>query len=96
MGGDSKNGAGAERVSTWGGEAPHWETAAEGEGRGLALPLTRGGHEGGGVNGYTDVDNEKAEHGRVVHCDATTSGPVRGGESERGSEGAAKAAGPGR
>ena len=63
--------------------------------RGLALPLTRGGHEGGGINGYPDLDSEKAEHGCAVHCDATASGPVRGGESEGGSEGAAKVVGPG-
>ena len=30
----------------------------------MALPLTRGGHEGGRINGYPDVDTEKAEHGR--------------------------------
>ena len=95
VGGDSKDGAGTERVPAWGGEAAHWETGAEREGRGLALPLTRGGHEGGGINGYPDVDTEKAEHGRAVHCDATASGPVRGGESEGGSEGAAKVVGPG-
>ena len=95
MGGNSKDGAGAERVPTWGGEAAHWETGAEREGRGLALTLTRGGPEGGGIDVYPDVDNEKAEHGRAVHCDVTASGPVRGGESEGGSKGAAQVVGPG-
>ena len=95
MGGESKDGAGAERVPTWGDEAAHGDTGAEGKVRGLALPLTRGGHEGGGINGYPDVDTEKAEHGRAVHCDATASGPVKGGESEVGGEGAVKVVGPG-
>ena len=62
---------------------------------GLTLTITRGGHEGGGVNGYTDIDNEKSEHGRAVHCEATASGPVRGGKSESGSEGNAKMVVPG-
>ena len=61
----------------------------------MALPITRGGHEGGGINGYPDFDTEKSEHGRTVHCDATASGPVRAGESERGSEGTAKVVGAG-
>ena len=95
MGGNSKDGAGAEQVPPWGGEADHWEAGAEREGQGLVLPLTRGGHEGGGIDRYTDLDTEKAEHGRAVHYDATASGPVRGGESEGGSEGAAKVVGPG-
>ena len=95
MGGDSKDGAGAERVPTWGGKTTHWEIGAEKEGRGMALTLTRGGHEGGKINGYPDFDNEKTEHGRAVHCDATASGPVQGGKSKRGSEGAAKVVGTG-
>ena len=95
MGGDYKDGAGAERIPTWGGKATHWETGAEREGRGMELPLTRGGHERGGTNGYKDFNTEKAEHGRAVHYNATASGPVRGYESERGSEGAAKVVGAG-
>ena len=47
--GDPKDGAGAERISPWGGKTTHWETAAEREGRGMALPLTRGGHEEAGL-----------------------------------------------
>ena len=62
----------------------------------MALPLTRGGHERGGTNGYPDFDTEKAEHGRAVHCDATASVPVQGCESKRASEGAAKVVGAGR
>ena len=95
MGGDSKDGAGAERVPTWGDEATHWETGAEREGRGMALPLTRGGYEEGGTNGYPDFDTENAEHGHSVHCKATASGPMRGRESERGSEGASQVVGAG-
>ena len=85
VGGDSKDGAGAERIPTWGGEATHWETGAEREGRGMAITLTRGGHERGGTSIYPDFDSEKAEHSRAVHCEATVSGPVRGCKSERGS-----------
>ena len=95
MGGDSKDREGTERIPTWGGEATHWETSAEKEGRGMALPLTRGGHERGGTNGYQDFNTEKAEHDRAVHCDAIASGSVRGGKSERGSKGAAMVVGAG-
>ena len=83
MGGDTKDGAGAEHISPWGGETTHRETAAEGEGRGMAIPLTGGGHGRGGTNGYSGINPEKAEHGRAVHCYATASGPMRGCESER-------------
>ena len=86
MGGDSKDGAGAERVPTWGGEAAHWETGAEREGRGLELPLTRGGHEGGGIDGYPDVDNEKSEH--MVAQYIATRPLLDLGEGERSREGA--------
>ena len=86
MGGHPKDVAGAERIPPWGGEATHWETAAEREGRGMATPLTRGGHGRGRTNGHQDINPEKAEHGRTVHCYATASGPMRGGERERGSE----------
>ena len=95
VGSDSKDGAGAERVPTWGGEATHWETGMEREVREMALPLPIGGHEGGGINGYPDFDSEKSEHGRAVHCDATASVPMQGGKRERGSEGAAKVVGAG-
>ena len=94
-GGDPKDGAGAERISPWDSEITHWETAAEREGRGMAIPLARGGHGGGGTNGHYDINPEKAEHRRAVHCYATASGPMRGCESERGSEGASKVVGTG-
>ena len=54
----------------------------------MVLPVPRGGHAGGGTDRHTEVNSKQAQHGRVVHCDATASGPVRGGESEGGSEGA--------
>ena len=76
MGGDFKDGAGAVRIPTWGGKTTHWETGTEREGWGMALLLTRGGHERGRTNIYPDFDTEKAEHVRAVHCDATASGPL--------------------
>ena len=45
------DGAGAERITPWGGDTTHWETATEKEGRRMAIPLTRGVHGGGGTNG---------------------------------------------
>ena len=53
----------------------------------MAIPLTGGGHGRGGTNGYSDINPEKVEHGRAVHCYATASGPMCGCESESGSEG---------
>ena len=41
--------------------------------------------------GLTDIRKSIAnrqEHGRAVHCDTTASGPVRGGQSKGGREGA--------
>ena len=95
MGGNSKDEAGAERFPPRGGDAAHWEAGAEREGRGLLLPITRGFYEGGGIDRNTDVNIKQAEHGRVIHCDATASGTVRGGESEGRSEGSAKVVGSG-
>ena len=46
MGGDAKNGAGAELLHAWGRETDHGETAAERVGREMVLPLPGGGHEG--------------------------------------------------
>ena len=79
----------------WGGEAAHWEAGAESEGRGLVLPFTRGCHEGGGIDRHTEFDSKQAEHGRAINCDATASGPVRGGGSKGGSKGADEVVGPG-
>ena len=95
MGGDPKDGAGADRISPWGGETTHWETATEGKGRAMAIPLTGEGHGRGGTNGYSDINPEKAEQGRAVHFYATASGPMRRCESERGSEGDPKVVGTG-
>ena len=49
----------------------------------MALPLTRGGHEGGGTHRHSNINPEKAEHGRAVHCYATASGPMRGSDTSR-------------
>ena len=56
----------------------------------MAIPVTRGGHGGGRTNGHQDINIEKVEYGRAVHCYATASGPMCGCESERGSEGDSK------
>ena len=50
-------------------------------------PVPRGGHVGGRADGHWKVHRKHAEHGRAVHCDATASGPVRGGQSKGGHEG---------
>ena len=54
----------------------------------MALPVPRGGHAGGRADGHWKVHSKQVEHGRAVHCDATASGPVRGGQSEGGHKGA--------
>ena len=59
----------------------------------MALPLTRGGHEGGGTHRHSDINLEKAEQGRAVHCYATASGPMQGSKTDRGSEGYVKVVG---
>ena len=64
----------------------HRQTAAERDGWEVALPLTRGGHEGGGTHRHPHINSEKAEHGRAVYFYATASGPMRGIKTERGSE----------
>ena len=56
----------------------------------MALPLTRAGHGGGGIYRHLNINPEKSEHGCAVHCYATASGPMRGIETERGSEGYVK------
>ena len=56
MGGVPNDGAGAERFYTWGGEETHRQTTAEGEGWEVALPLTGGGHEGGGTHGCLNIN----------------------------------------
>ena len=54
----------------------------------MALPVPRGGHAGSRADGNWKVHSKQAEHGRAVHCGATASRPVRGGQSEGGREGA--------
>ena len=46
MGGVPNDGAGAERIYTWGGKKAHRQTTAEGEVWEVSLTLTGGGHEG--------------------------------------------------
>ena len=54
----------------------------------MAIPVPRGSHAGVRADGHWKVHRKQAEHGRAVHCGATASGPVRGGQSEGGHEGA--------
>ena len=54
----------------------------------MSLPVPRGGHAGSRIDGNQKVNSKQAEHGRAVHCDATASGPVRGGQSKGGRKGA--------
>ena len=43
-----------------------------------------GGHEGSGTQRRTNVNKQKAEHGRAVYCYSTASGPLRGGKQREG------------
>ena len=88
MGGHSKDGAGVEWVSARGGEEAYRETGAEREARIVVLPIPRGGHAEGGADRHQEIHSKQVEHSCAVHCDATTSGPVQGGKSEGGREGA--------
>ena len=93
MGGVTNYGAGADRISPWGGEKAHRQTAAEREGWEVALPLTIGGHEGGGTHRHSNINPDKVEHGRAVYCYATASGHMCGNETERGGKGYVKVVG---
>ena len=95
MGGHSKDGAGVERVPARDGEASHREAGAESKERRVVLTVPSEGHAGGRTDRHTEVNRKQAEHGRTVHCEATASGPVRGGQSEGGSEGADEVVEPG-
>ena len=90
MGGVPNDAAGAERIYRWGGEKAHRQTAAETEGWKVALPITRGGHEGGETHRHPHINLEKAEHGRAVYCYANASGLMQGSATERASEGYVK------
>ena len=87
MGGVAKNGAGAELLHPWGSETDYREAAAERVRWEMVLPLTGGSHEGSRFHIRQDVYKQNIEHGRAVHCNATTSGPLRGGDSARRGEG---------
>ena len=76
MGGVPDNGAGVERVYTWGGETANRQITAEREVWEVVLPLTGGGHEGGGDHQLPNIHKQKAEHGCAVYCYATASGPL--------------------
>ena len=87
MGGIPKNRAGTERVRPWGVKTAYRKATADREGWEVFLPLTGGGHEGIGSHRRPNVNKQKAEHGRAVYFCATASGPLRGGEAERGGAG---------
>ena len=63
------------------------ETASPGEGWAMVLPVPGVSDEGGGDRADSDVDPSEAEHGRSIYCDATDSGPVRGGSKTAGGKG---------
>ena len=94
MGGDAKNGAGAERLHAWGRETDHGETAAERMGRKMVLPFLGGGHEGSRFSRRTEVYKQKLEHGRAIHCNTTASGPLQGDDIDRRGEGDNEVVGP--
>ena len=50
MNGVPDDGAGPERIYTWGGKKAYRQTTAEREGWEVALPLTTWGHERGGTH----------------------------------------------
>ena len=87
MGGVAKNGEGDELLHPWGSKTDYREAAEERVGLEMVLPLTGGSHEGIRVHRRQEVYKQKAEHGRAVHCNATASGPLRGGDSARRGEG---------
>ena len=53
----------------------------------MVLPLTVGSHEGSRVHRRQDAYKQKAENGRAVHCNATASGTLQGGDAARRGEG---------
>ena len=70
------------------------KTTAEREVWEVVLSLTGGGHEGGGAHQRPNVHKQKAKHGRAVYCYATASGPLQGGDAQRGSAGNTEVVGP--
>ena len=82
MGGVPDNGAGVDRVHTWGGETDNRQTTAEREGWELVLPLIGGGHEGGGDHRRPNIHTQKSEHGRAVYCYTTASGRGSAGNTK--------------
>ena len=53
----------------------------------MVLSLTGGVHEVGGAHRRPNVHKQKAEHSRTAYCYATASGPLKGGDTERGRAG---------
>ena len=53
----------------------------------MVLPDPDGSDEGGGDRADSDIDPPEAEHGRAFYCDASDSGPVRGGSKTAGGTG---------
>ena len=66
MGGVIENGAGTERVHTWGGEADYRKATEEREGWEVVLPLTGGGHEGSGAHRRPNVNKQKRSHSNIM------------------------------
>ena len=55
MGGVPNDGAGVERIYTWGGKTANRKTTTEREVWEVVLTLTGGGHEGGGTHRRTHI-----------------------------------------
>ena len=86
MSGVAKNGAGTERLHSWGSNTDCREAATERVGREIVLPHTGGGHEGSRVHRRKDVYKQKAEHGRAINCNATASVTLQGDDAARQGE----------
>ena len=76
MGADPTDKVGAGDFHAQGRAQDHGETAAKRVGWEMVLSLYEGGHARGRVCGDPEIHNKEAEHGRIVHCDATNSGPL--------------------
>ena len=76
MGDDPTYIAGAGELHARVSAKDHWESAAERGGWEMDLSSSEGGHARGGVRRYPEGRHKEAEYGRVIHCDATNSGPL--------------------
>ena len=76
MGADPTDRAGAGEFHAQGRAQDHGETSAERVGWEMVLSLSAGGHARGRVYIDPGIHHKEAEHGRVLHCDATDYGTL--------------------